>query len=255
MKYKLNQPRNRNLLLKNYLSSVPAPPKKVYWEYKIPANLWGLFSNDTVGDCTCACIANMLMLATAHTGKMVTPTVEQVLAAYSAITGYDPTKTQPDGSNPTDNGANIADVLNYWKDTGIAGHKIVAWVQIDHSNITEVEQAIWLFGGLDIGIEVWSSMETQFDAHQAWDNPSGEDLGGHSIPLFGYGHDGTTGVTWAALQQMGWPCFLQICSEAYAVVTHDWIDQLSGKTYSGFNLAALMADLKMLSNFRTEQRS
>jgi hypothetical protein len=230
----------KSLKLAKYLSAVPAPPKKVYWEYKVPADLWGMFSNDTIGDCTCACIAHMIMLATAHTGKMVTPTVAEVVAAYSAITGYVP------GNESTDNGANISDVLNYWQNTGIAGHKITAWAQVDQTNIQEVKQAIWLFGGVDIGIEVFQSMEDQFDAREPWDNPSGDDLGGHSIPLFGYGSEGTTGVTWAALQQMGWPCFSKICSEAYAVITPDWINQLSGKTYSGFDLAQLQADLAAL---------
>jgi len=174
------------------------------------------------------------------------PTVEQVLAAYSAITGYDPSQTQPDGSNPTDTGAAITDVLNYWQNTGIAGHKIVAWAEIDPTNQSEVEQAIWLFGGIDIGITVYESMEKQSSLGQAWDDPSGDELGGHSIPLFGYGSEGTTGVTWGALQQMGWDCFRQICFEAYIVITQDWIDQLSGKSYSGFNLAQLQSDLAAL---------
>ena len=232
------------LQLSDYLENVPAPPSKVYWEYKVKEP-WQMEGNDTVGDCTIACIAHMIMLATAHTGTMVVPTTEEVLAVYSAITGYDP-------SDPsTDTGANIADVLNYWQKTGItiggAVHKIVAWAQIDQTNRTEVEQALWLFGGVDLGIEVYQSMMDQTNAGQAWDNPSGSDLGGHSVPIFGYGSEGCTCVTWGALQQMGWPCFQRICSEAYCVITQDWINQLSGKTYSGFNLAQLQADLAALS--------
>ena len=223
------------LQLKDYLGAVPNPPSKTYYEYKVKTQ-WEMDGNDSVGDCTCACIAHMIMLATAHTGIMFVPSTAQVLAAYSAITGYN-------GDPSTDNGANITDVLNYWQKTGIAGHKIVAWAAVDPSNLKQVEQAIWLFGGVDIGIEVYQSMMDQTNAMQPWDNPSGSDLGGHSIPLFGYGSQGTTGVTWGALQQMGWPCFQQICSEAYAVITQDWINQLTGKTYSGFNLAQLQADL------------
>ena len=42
----------------------PLPPAKVYWEYKVPVGAWQMFGNDTIGDCTCACIAHMLMLVT-----------------------------------------------------------------------------------------------------------------------------------------------------------------------------------------------
>jgi len=234
------------LKLAKYLTAVPPAPAKVYREYKVPLNLWGMFANDRVGDCTCACIAHILMLFTSHTGKMVTPTQQQVLDAYSAITGYDPAQTDASGNNPTDTGANISDVLNYWKNVGIAGHKIIAWASVDPKNIAEVKQAIWLFGGLDVGIEVFSSMEAQFAAHQPWDDPSGDDLGGHSVPIFGYGSDGNTCVTWATLQQMGWPTFSQICSEAYVVITQDWLDQ-QGKTPSGFDLATLQADMQALA--------
>jgi hypothetical protein len=230
----------RVLQLKDYLAGVPAAPEKVYWEYKIPPDAWQMFGNDTIGDCTCACIAHMIMLATAHTGTLFTPAESDIIAAYSAVSGYDPST----GAN--DNGAAIQDVLNYWQNTGIGGHKIIGWAQIDQTNIAEVKQGIWLFGGTDIGIEVFQSMEDQFDNHQPWDNPSGDDLGGHSIPVFGFGADGCDGVTWATLQQMSWDTWSKICSEAYCVITEDWINQLSGKTYSGFDLAQLQADLAAL---------
>ena len=56
--------------------------------------------------------------------KMATPSDKQVVAAYSAITGYNPST----GAN--DNGAVEIDVLNYWRQTGIAGHKIGAYVAL-----------------------------------------------------------------------------------------------------------------------------
>jgi hypothetical protein len=45
---------------------------------------------------------------------------------------------------------------------------------------------------------------------------------------------------------MGWPTFSQICSEAYVVITQDWLDQ-QGKTPSGFDLATLQADMQALA--------
>jgi hypothetical protein len=231
------------LMLSKYLtSSIPAPPAKVYREYKIPERLWGMDANDRLGDCTCACIAHMLMLMTVHTGPMVTPTVDEVIKTYTAVSGYDPAT----GAN--DNGAYISDVLDYWQKTGISNHKILGWAKIDHTNIEEVKQAIWIFGGIDIGVQVPNSCMNQFDRHEAWDvvNPDGGIEGGHSNPVFAYGHDGNTCVTWGKWQQINWAWFEKYCDEAYAVISDDWIIQATHKTMSGFDLTTLKADLAKL---------
>lgn len=249
MKLKPNPPKlpANPLRLSKYLSAiVPPPPGKVYWEYKIPAGEWQMLGNDTVGDCEIARIAHMVMLATAHTGLMFTPTLAQVMAVYSAISGYDPTQEQPDGSNPTDTGCDTPDVLNYWQNNGIGGHKITSWVEIDATNIDDIKQAIYLFGGVCVDIAVYRSMMDQFSARQPWDNPSGPLEGYHAIPLFGYGRAGTTCVTWGALQSMGWDMLKKIIQGAYAAITPDWINQATLKTVSGFDLAALQADAKVL---------
>ena len=69
--------------------------------------------NDKIGDCTCAAAGHLIMEWTSLAQpKMFTPTDPQIVAAYSAITGYNP-KT---GAN--DNGAAELDVLNYWRKTG-----------------------------------------------------------------------------------------------------------------------------------------
>lgn len=228
----------KTLQLSKYAGASLAPaPTKVYWEYKVPAALWGMDGNDTVGDCTCAAIAHMVACATAHTGDLFVPSQADCLKVYSAVTGYDPAT----GAN--DNGAVITDILAYWQTTGIAGHKISAWAALDNS-ADEIKQGIWLFGGVDIGITVYQSMQRQFSQGQPWDDPSGMVVGGHSIPLFGYGRAGTTGLTWAALQQIGWDTLSRIMTEAYVVITPDWLAQ--GKAPNGFDLATLEADIRLL---------
>ena len=130
-----------------------------------------MMDNDRVGDCEIARMGHMLMNVTAHTGKMVVPSDEEVIQVYSAITGYDPSKTQPDGSNPTDNGANTEDVMNYWQNTGIAGHKIAGWVKVASSQ-EAIQQAIWLFGAAALDVAIYQSMMDQTNADEPWDNPS-----------------------------------------------------------------------------------
>ena len=87
-----------------------------------------MMHNDTIGDCTCAAAGHLVMEWTANVGAETTPADADILAAYSAITGYDP-KT---GAN--DNGAVETDVLNYWRKTGIAGHKIMAYAALEPGN-------------------------------------------------------------------------------------------------------------------------
>src|ERR1019366_4365184 len=94
----------RTLLLASYVTrTLPAPPASFDVTSKVKA--WGMMDNDQIGDCTCAAAGHLLMEWTAdHGKKMFTPTDKQIVAAYSAITGYNPVT----GAN--DNGANEGDV-------------------------------------------------------------------------------------------------------------------------------------------------
>jgi len=88
--------------------------------------------NDQIGDCTCAAAATSSWNGPRPPSlKMATPTDKQIVAAYSAITGYNPTT----GAN--DNGAQEIDVLNYWRQQGIGGHKIQAYIALEPSNHTQ----------------------------------------------------------------------------------------------------------------------
>jgi len=234
----------KTLMFSKYLRGTPPPipPVKLWREYKVDQSNWGMYGNDTIGDCTCAEVAHMLMLVTAHTGSIVVPPTADVIAMYSAITGYDPAT----GAN--DNGAAISDVLNYWQTTGLSGHKILGWVQMDQTNLTAVKQAIYLFGGVDLGVNLPNSAMDQTNANETWDvvaDDGGID-GGHSIPLFGYGSVGTNCVTWGQRQEMTWEWFSKYCDECYAVITQDWINKASGLAVNMLNIEELNADLQEL---------
>jgi len=220
----------------------PTPVGKVFREYKVPPGKWGMLGNDQVGDCTIAAIAHMLMNETVHTGTLVTPTLAEVMAAYSAISGYDPAT----GAN--DNGCAITDVLEYWRTHGLSGHKILAWAQVDYQNFWHVKQAIWLFGALNIGIRVPQSAMDQFSNNQFWDvvPNDGGIIGLHSIPNFGYGSQGTNCITWGQRQGMTWNWFSSYVEEAYVIISSDWFNQLTKETPSGFDIAALETDLKSI---------
>jgi hypothetical protein len=235
----------KTLRLSDYIpGGLPAAPEKVFREYKIPPAAWGMMRNDQIGDCTCAAIAHMVMLFTAHTGALITPTDDQVVGVYSAVTGYDPAQTDDQGNNPTDQGAAITDILNYWQTTGIAGHKILGWAKIALT-AAAVREAMYLFGAVDIGFNVPQSALDQTDAGQAWAvvADDGGIQGGHSVPLFGYGDAGFDCTTWGANQKLTTGFAAAYMDEAYVVLTDDWLNATSGLAPNMLDLAALEADL------------
>jgi hypothetical protein len=234
----------KTLQFSKYLlpSALPPPPSKAYYEYRVPASAWGLLGNDQYGDCTCAGPGHEIMNRTAHSGTMATITEADALTMYAAICpGFDPT------TDANDNGAAITDALNYLLTTGLAGHKINGWAAIDNTNILSIKQGIYLFGSVNIGVQLPNSAMTQTQAGQSWDvvaDDGGID-GGHCVPLMGYGAAGCTCVTWGQLQQMSWPWFLKYCDEAYAEIALDWLNA-NGEAPNSLNIDALTADLNAL---------
>lgn len=234
----------RALLMASYVApSLPSPPPSMDLTTKV--NAWGMMENDQIGDCTCAAAGHLLMEWTANAGKkMFTPSDKQIVAAYSAITGYNPTT----GAN--DNGAVEVDVLNYWRQTGIAAHKIGAYVSLEPSNHNHIMDAVYIFQGCYIGMQLPISAQAQVQNHQPWSVPPGGPTGdgkpgswgGHAVPVVAYDSRGVTVVTWGALQMMTWSFWEVYCDEAYAILSKDY---LTGKktTPQGFSVAQLNADL------------
>jgi hypothetical protein len=183
---------------------------------------WAMMDNDQIGDCTCAAAGHLIMEWTAAAqSKMATPADKQIVAAYSAITGYNPTT----GAN--DNGAQALDVLNHWRQHGIAGHKIQAYLALKPSNHTHVMDAVWIFGGSYIGIALPKSAPAQTSYKQMWSAPaSGTSADGtpgswgrHAFPVVAYHSRSLTVVTWCALQSMTGESWAAYCDEAYAILS------------------------------------
>jgi len=234
----------RTLLLAAYVTpTLPTPPPSFDLAAKVQA--WGMMYNDQIGDCTCAAAGHLIMEWTANAKKkMVTPSDKQIVAAYSAITGYNPAT----GAN--DNGAVEIDVLNYWRQTGIAGHKIAAYMALEPSNTNHIMDSVYIFEGCYIGLQLPISAQEQTKNRQPWSVPPGGtngdgkpgSWGGHAVPVVAYDSRGVTVVTWGTLQLMTWTFWGAYCEEAYAILSTDY---LTGKktTPQGFKMQQLQADL------------
>jgi hypothetical protein len=234
----------RALLLASYVTpALPAPPASFDLTSKVKT--WGMMDNDQIGDCTCAAAGHLIMEWTANAKKkMFTPADKQIVAAYSAITGYNPVT----GAN--DNGANEVDVLNYWRQTGIAKHKIGAYVSLEPANHNHVMDSVYIFEGCYIGVQLPISAQAQVKNHQPWSVPPGGtngdgkpgSWGGHAVPVVAYDARGLTVVTWGALQTMTWSFWEAYCDEAYAILSADYLDGKQ-KAPQGFSMQELEADL------------
>lgn len=235
----------RTLQLASYLETdvLPPPPAHDSWTRKVRE--WPMMRNDTVGDCTCAAAGHMIQEWTAYASSQLIPSDDEIIKAYSAITGYDPITGQ------NDNGAVELDVLNYWRKTGIAGRNIYAFAAIEPGNHDHVKDAVELFGNCYIGVGLPISAQRQ----RVWSVPPGGPVGdgapwswgGHAVPVVGYNSRTLTVVTWGALKRMTWKFWDTYCDEAYAVLSEDWLRE-DRTNPRGIDMDALGADLKAVTS-------
>lgn len=235
----------RTLHLADYLrpDRLPDPPAACDWLSAVTE--WPVYLNDQLGCCTCAAMGHMVQAWTQYAaGDDVAVTDDDVLAAYEAVSGYDP------ATGEHDEGAVELDVLRYWRTVGIGGHRIGAFVKIDHKDLREVRQAVHLFGGIYVGFEVSQSAMGQINTGQLWDSArtraGRQILGGHAIPVGRYDAHTLTCVTWGQTQAMTEGFWRDYVDEAYAVVSTDWLDPRTDTSPSGLDTAALAADLRAI---------
>src|SRR5579864_3647542 len=145
----------RTLLFATYFrgDALPPPPASENWASRVAD--WPMMANDRIGDCTCAAAGHMIEQWTTYAGRAVTPNDKAIIAAYSAVSGYNPRT----GAN--DNGAVELDVLNYWRHYGIAQRKIMAYVALEPKNHVQAMDAVLLFGNCYIGLALPQSAQTQ----------------------------------------------------------------------------------------------
>lgn len=227
----------------------PVPPNPVVADWLSKVTSWPMYGNDQWGDCVWAMIGHMIEAWTQYaSGTAVEVTTDQLLAAYSAVTGFDP-NAGPSGNNSTDNGTNIADALDYWRTTGVAGHKILAYAKVDHSNPGEVEAAINLFGSIAVGVNLPTSAMDQFNAGQEWTVVQGSPIdGGHAIHAGAYDTAAKDArvTTWGAVQSLDDPWWTAYVEEAWVAVTPEWV-AATGLSPSGLDLQGLGDDFSALT--------
>lgn len=203
---------------------------------------WGILGNDQYGCCVESAEGHFLMQRTANAGTIVIPTAEEVLALYTAETGFTP-------SNPnSDQGTSMASDALYMCSTGLLGHKADATGWVNPANLANLQWCIQLFGGIGLGVNLPQSALDQFNANQAWAvvADDGGIVGGHDIFASKYDGSFVYCITWAELVAVTPEWILKYADEAHGLVFLDWIEA-TGVAPSGLNLVQLVADLQQLS--------
>ena len=237
---------DRTLHFGAYLTAeLPPPPVSVDYTKKVTPP-WPMMGNDTYGDCTCAAAGHMIQEWTANTGQQNVLPDAQIIKAYDHFSGGNP-----------DAGANMLDVLKYWRKTGIGKDKINAFVQLEPKNDIQVRDAVNLFGNCYIGVALpnFAVVPGSDFLKTPWVVPTKGAVGdaapnpknGHCIPAVAYDQRNLYVVTWGALKSMSWQFYNAYLEESYAVLSHDWISTKLGTAPSGFNIAALNSDLAAIA--------
>lgn len=245
-RYKLGKQRpkidSRTLQFGAYLKKELAPPPATV-DYAKPVAQWPMMGNDQYGDCTCAAAGHMIEEWTANTGPENILPDKAILHAYKHFAGNNP-----------DAGANMLDVLKYWRKTGIGNDKIAAFAQLEPQNDVQLRDSVNIFGAAYIGLALPDFAvppNTDF-LTIPWVVPGTGPVGtaapnpnnGHCIPAVGYDQRVIYVVTWGALKTMSWQFYDAYADEAFAVLSPDWINKKVGTSPSGFDMAALEQDLQ-----------
>lgn len=232
------------------------PPSPASCDYSAPAMtvIANIEGNDSVGDCVLAEEAHFVAVATGNAGQLYSYTAAQTLAAYSAITGYNP--ANPD----SDQGTDPIVALNYFCANPYAdGTKLLGYAEVDMSNQAEVEFAISAFGNLKMWLGLPDSYVNPFPSGNGfvWDVAPADQANGHcigspaynspNVAVVGANSQGVQVMTWGLLGTMTWAAVKALCvpsanGGAAVRVTPDWLIKSSGKTPSGFAYADLVSD-------------
>lgn len=227
----------RTLRLEQYLvpERLPVIPGGFRWSSWCPPQL-GMMRNDSVGCCVAAAAGHAIQSWTGNARgaeNAVTVSDADVVGMYSAISGYDP-------SDPsTDRGAHMLDGCKYLRNTGLAGHKVRAYVAVKPTHVGMVRAACWLFGGLYFGAtlyeDIWES--------PVWDAPPlGEkEAGGHAMFVTDVDKNGLSVITWGRHQRVTWDWWRTCVDEGFALLSDDML--ADGKSPPGFDTNRLIEDL------------
>jgi hypothetical protein len=218
----------RHFMAANMLRPLTIAPAKCRWGQGTQS---GMMGNDVLGCCTWSAAGHMIQAWTGNSAKHTTTVSDDdIRRAYW-------------GTGSQDDGRYMADVLKYWRQTGLGGRRILGYALVNTADEVEVKQASLVFGGLYLGL----ALPTAWQAADVWDRvdfDSPGTWGGHAVNVVDYGQDGLVLCTWGQLQRLTWEGLRWACDEAWAVMSDDFLASEVAPT--GFNRDAMVERLGRL---------
>jgi len=221
------------------------PPESVDYTSSMPDD-FSVMYNDFLGDCTCAAYFHARQIWTFNAwGAEDTEPDSNVELMYEEACGYNP---DVPGPGP---GGDEQSVLQYLLNTGAPvgangkqRDKILAYVEVDPKNISDMKNTIYECGVAYIGFPVPENVS--YD-NPVWDYdpqaPMTDD--GHAVILAGYDESGAVAISWGKRYKLTWAFICNIVDEAYAIADRAWIEA-TGTTPAGLSLAQLEEQMQAL---------
>lgn len=228
----------------NYVNRFAAGKLPAEFDYSDTAlaSFLQMLGNNQQGCCTITAVLKQAGLASANRPgpKELVSNDREALQQYPRICG------------PGDNGCYIPDVLDWWRDRGIAvagvTTKILGYVLVDPKNELLIAKALYLCGSLHAGLMITQRQYEDAAPDAVWDADGSPIVGGHSIPLAGRKPQGWRMGTWAM------KCFItnralaapRAGTELYAVIDEQWFGK-EGLNNFGVDAARLKKDLETIA--------
>ena len=244
----------RTLMLGAFLAPgtvLPAPPPNIDWGVKAQ-DKYILGHNDAYGDCVAVASLNACIDHASNTNDPYSLTDDDAVKVYSAVGGFDPAT----GAN--DNGLQPIDMLKWWAKNPINGISLLAYAQVDQTNITQVRQTVSIFGGAFTALALPKTAQRQvgslWDVAPFW--MPGRTAGSWGLHMvWADSYDASQAAparynceTWKTRQPITEAFLKKYGLEIWAIVTDLWLDAQDKKSPGGLDLSGLLAASAALKN-------
>jgi len=151
---------------------------------------WPMDGNDIYNDCAAVAAADLIELWTG-----VAPSKEDVMAAWEAVTGQTPKGTDPGPDT------NELAFLDYWRDIGVAGHRIIDFYTIKHLPAATALRNLKKYNGLYVMLALKRDCENK----EVWASIDGPDIGNHFVAAVDAERNGVICISWGKPRLITWP--------------------------------------------------
>lgn len=198
------------------LSRLPQPPSTFF---PSQVDVWPMLGNDKENCCTCAAAAHMIHAWSAAWKQPILIDEAHVLAAYIMV------------SQGSQGGAEMLDVLHYWRRTGINDRKLHQFIAMKPDDPGQLRTAVFLFGSAYLGFSLPDFvMPSCGNASIDWVLPPSGPTGdaapkaanGHCVAAIGFDQDRLHVVSCGSVRSMSWDFYTAYNEEAYAVLSPEW---------------------------------